>query len=134
MKQYKYLFSPVILFFTLILFLQPVLCQVEASSPTPDAAGAVAGAGCCGSMIFITMLPFIILALNIGLMIYVAKDARARGMEGAVWIILMLVLGVIGFLIYECAKTKGTLVTCKNCRNQRLMGSKSCPHCGDTLD
>jgi hypothetical protein len=75
-------------------------------------------------------LPVIILGINIALMFWMAKDAKSRGMEGAIWIILVLLTGFIGFLIYLFSRPQGNLIQCPNCGNNRLQASVKCPHCG----
>ena len=42
-----------------------------------------------------------IIALNIALLIWVARDAKSRGMDNAViWMILVMLTGIIGLIIY----------------------------------
>ncbi len=50
------------------------------------------------------LIPFIIMivwcVIAIALAIWVYKDAEERGMEGALWLIIVLLLGIIGLIIY----------------------------------
>jgi hypothetical protein len=71
------------------------------------------------------------LAINIGILFWVAKDAKSRGMDGAMWIFLILFTGILGLAIYLFARPQGSLVQCGNCGNNRLEASVKCPHCGD---
>ena len=73
-----------------------------------------------------------ILALNIALLVWVARDAKARGLDNSVlWMILVMITGPIGFVIYLFSRPKGELVACASCGNRRLAASARCPHCGN---
>ena len=94
-----------------------------------DAAGAACGTLLCGSFVFI---PLVILALNIALLVWVARDAKSRGMDSAViWMVLVMFTSVIGLVIYIFARPQGNLIQCPHCHNQRLQASAKCPHCGN---
>ncbi len=94
-----------------------------------DAAGAACGTALCGSLIFI---PILILVLNIALLVWVARDAKSRGMDSAVvWMILVMFTSVIGLVIYIFSRPQGNLIQCPHCHNQRLQASAKCPHCGN---
>ncbi len=93
---------------------------------TGSAAGALIGGtcGCIGGLIG--------LAIWIFLIIYVYKDAKARGMENAVLLTIVTAFtGLLGFVIYLLMRPKGTLVVCPSCGKKRLAGSVKCPHCGN---
>src|SRR5262245_26438956 len=62
------------------------------------AAGcAVCGAG-MGAMF---LVPILIIALNIALLVWVARDAKARGMDSSIlWMALVFFTSVIGLIIY----------------------------------
>lgn len=72
-----------------------------------------------------------LIALNVALLVWVAKDAKNRGMDNSVvWMILVLVTGLLGLIIYVLSRPKGELVECENCANKKLEYAKTCPHCG----
>src|SRR5262249_21233074 len=98
-----------------------------------DDAGACAGCGMCGgSMVVIVLIPVVIFALNIALLVWVARDAKARGMDSAVlWMALVMFTGLVGLLIYVLSRPQGNVVPCPNCGNNRLQASAKCPHCGN---
>ena len=98
-----------------------------------DAAGGCAACGACGMGIGVLVFLFLaILALNIALLVWVARDAKARGLDNSVlWMILVMVTGPIGFVIYLFSRPKGELVACPSCGNKRLAASARCPHCGN---
>jgi hypothetical protein len=114
--------------------LRVLLCVAVVSLATgafarqDDPAAAAAGCAVCSTFLFI---PIIILVLNIVLLVWVARDAKARGMDGAIlWMVLVAVTSVIGLVIYLFARPQGNLVPCPNCQNKRLQASVKCPHCG----
>lgn len=113
------LFSALALFFPVAGF-----AQIGPSS----AASGLAGCGCCGTFIFI---PIVALAISIALLVWVARDAKARGMDSPVlWMLVVFFLNLIGLVIYLLSRPQGNLIPCPNCGNQRLQTSVRCPHCG----
>src|SRR5216684_4503607 len=99
-----------------------------ALAQSSDAASQVAGCAMCSTFLAI---PIIIFVLNIALLVWVARDAKARGMDSAVlWMILVMFTSVIGLLIYIFSRPQGNLIRCPNCGNNRLQASVKCPHCG----
>ncbi len=100
-----------------------------AQSEMEDAAALGACATCSGVML---LIPIAILALNIYLLIWVAKDAKARGLDNAVvWMVVVMVFSLLGLVIYLSSRPKGELVACANCGNKRLQLSAKCPSCGN---
>ncbi len=78
------------------------------------------------------IVPLVIIALNIALLVWVARDAKSRGMDSSVlWMILVMVTSVVGLIIYLLARPQGNLVRCASCGNERLQASARCPHCGN---
>jgi hypothetical protein len=104
----------------------PATCFAEYNLADPT--GGAAACGCCGTFIFI---PIAFLALSIAMLVWVARDAKARGMDSAVlWMLLVFFLNLIGLVIYLLSRPQGNLIPCPNCGNQRLEASVKCPHCG----
>src|SRR5262249_6929635 len=94
-----------------------------------DAAGGLAACGCMG---FFGIIAIGIIALNIALLVWVARDAKNRGMDSPVlWLILVLFNGIIGLIIYILSRPQGNLIPCPHCQNKRLQVSAKCPHCGN---
>ena len=94
-----------------------------------DAAGGLAACGCMG---FVGFFIIAIIALNIALLVWVARDAKNRSMDSPVlWMILVIFTGIIGFVIYLLTRPKGDLVVCPHCGNKRMQVSAKCPHCGN---
>jgi Phospholipase_D-nuclease N-terminal len=95
-----------------------------------DAAGGLAACGCLGFAGFIIVA---IIALNIALLVWVARDAKNRGMDSAIlWMVLVMVTGIIGLVIYLFTRPQGNLVPCPHCGNKRMQVSAKCPHCGNS--
>ena len=95
----------------------------------PDANPFVA----CGCLGFFGVIIVGIIALNIALLIWVARDAKSRGMDNAViWMILVMLTGIIGLIIYLFTRPPGNLMPCPHCQNKRLQVSSKCPHCGNS--
>ena len=107
-----------------------LLAQYDGSG---DAAGGCAACGACGAGIGVIIFVLLaILAINIALLVWVARDAKARGLDNSVlWMILVMVTGPIGLIIYIYSRPKGLLVPCVSCGNKRLEASAKCPHCGN---
>jgi uncharacterized membrane protein len=98
-------------FFTPFLLLLPaVVVFAQDITPTPEEVGtpsaaAAAGLAACGMGML--LIPLIFLAINIALMIWVGKDAKARGMDNHVlWMVLTFFLGILGWIIYLLVRPK----------------------------
>ena len=92
-----------------------------------EACAACAGIG--GFFVFIVVAA---IAINIALLVWVARDAKARGMDSSVlWMVLVMFTGLIGLLIYLFSRPQGNIVQCAHCGNKRLQASAICPHCGN---
>ncbi len=116
----------------LLILWGPVLAQ-RAGQRAGEEAGACAGCGICGgSVVVLVLIPIAIFALNIALLVWVARDAKARGMDSAVlWMVLVMFTSVIGLVIYVLSRPQGNIVRCSSCGNNRLQASAKCPHCGN---
>jgi uncharacterized membrane protein YhaH (DUF805 family) len=115
--------------------LRPVLALLLVSFPawaqqrrSNEDAAAAAGCALCSTLL---LVPVAIFALNIALLVWVARDAKSRGMDSAViWMLLVMFTSVVGLGIYIFSRPQGELMQCVNCRNQRMQASTKCPHCG----
>ena len=108
----------------LVLCTLPLVAQNE-TTPGEAAAGIAAMGGC---MVFV----LIMLAIQIFIMIWVYKDAKARGMDNAVlWLVIVLITGLIGLVIYLFVRPKGETMPCPSCGKKRMTGLPRCPNCGN---
>ena len=113
----------------LILSSPALLFAQEGEDIARTAAGAGGCLACGGFFMFIILG---IIALNIALLVWVYRDAKNRGMDNAVvWLIVVLLVGPIGAIIYLLARTQGNLVQCSHCQGKRMEVSATCPHCGN---
>jgi uncharacterized membrane protein YhaH (DUF805 family) len=101
----------------------PSLLSAQGSRDNPLACAA------CGSLLFI---PLAVLVLDIALLVWVARDAKSRGMDNSVlWMVLVMFTSLLGLIIYLLSRPQGALVECPHCHNKRLQASARCPHCGN---
>jgi uncharacterized membrane protein YhaH (DUF805 family) len=113
----------------LLLFLFLAQAQSHTPSDTETAAGA-AGCLACGGFSLILFIGLIV--FNIALLVWVARDAKSRGMDSAVlWMLLVFFTSFLGLIIYLLARPQGQMKTCPHCGNKRLAASAKCPHCGN---
>jgi len=95
--------------------------------------GREVGEGCAkggAACIIFLLFGLVGLAVTIFILVWVYKDAKARGDQNAViWIILIIVASWIGLIIYLVVRPKGDLVPCGNCHNKKLATLTRCPHC-----
>ncbi len=47
------------------------------------------------------------------------------------WLIVVILTGLIGLIVYLFARPQGNLVPCTHCQKKRLQASAKCPHCGN---
>jgi len=105
---------------------------VAKRSPGPSDAAGLAGCGACASCAIIIPVAIIaIIVLHIALLVWVARDAKARGMDGGVWMFVVFFTGLIGLLVFVFSRPQGNLIPCVKCSNKRLQVSAVCPHCGN---
>lgn len=116
-----------------LLFLSIASNSMARAGQPSDADGAAACATCAGCGGVMLLIPVAILVLNIALLVWVARDAKARGMDSSVlWMILVIFTSLIGLIIYLFSRPQGNLVRCAHCGNNRLQASAKCPHCSNS--
>ena len=126
--------------FAKLSYLSPVFAgtawaQHQSSSQPSDAEACAACGSCMGGVGIMALMPIIVvvvaIALNIALLVWVARDAKARGMDSSVlWMALVMFTGLIGLVIYLFSRPQGNLVPCQHCGNKRLQASAQCSNCG----
>jgi len=91
---------------------------------------------------FMPILPFSFLMLIwIFVVIWIYRDAQRRGMNGALWALLVFFGNLIGLLIYLIVRSDRPLLiaenrptlTCPSCRKIVAQNYIYCPHCGKSL-
>ena len=107
----------------------------------PDDAAPWAALGLfTGALCIIPILMFIIWVI---LAVWVYKDAEKRGSSGALWLIIVIITGIIGLIIWLVVrppiggkKTEDTTSTggddrrCPNCGRVIPLDANVCPYCG----
>jgi cytochrome bd-type quinol oxidase subunit 2 len=110
---------------TAVLVLLAFLTAFAQHGTDDDAAACAA----CGGLVVVFAVIFIV---NIAILVWVARDAKARGMSSPVgWLILIFFTGVLGLIIFILSRPKGPLAPCPHCGNKRLQAMVKCPHCGN---
>ncbi len=86
--------------------------------------------GCFVCSTFIAIPIIVILLINIALLVWVARDAKIRGMDNPViWMLLVFFTSFIGLIVYLLVRTQGYIIICENCNNKKLEILSKCPHC-----
>ncbi len=117
------------LLLTSALLLGVLISGTALAQGSSDEEACAACAGLAGFLFFLVLAA---IAINIALLVWVARDAKARGMDSAVlWMILVMVTGLLGLVIYLLSRPQGNVVQCPQCGNKRLQASAKCPHCGN---
>jgi hypothetical protein len=78
---------------------------------------------------FLAVAGLLAIVTDVLILVWVVKDARARGADGAAWLIVILLAHVVGLVVYLASRPAGPLVRCPNCGNKRLDYLRSCPTC-----
>ncbi|MEI6286455.1 MAG: hypothetical protein WCP79_08135 [Bacillota bacterium] len=85
--------------------------------------------GCMEITYFLGVVLIVAIIVNLSLVIWVAKDAKARGCGVVGWVIAFLLFGLIALIIYKCSRPSGNLVKCFNCGKKKLNSMRICPYC-----
>jgi hypothetical protein len=94
---------------------------------TGTEAGLFAAAGCW----IVIAVALASTVLQILLLVWVHKDAKARGMDTPLlWVVVTFFFSLIAVVVYLIVRPAGDKVPCGNCRNPRLAMLTRCPHCG----
>jgi len=98
-----------------------------------------AAAGIFGIMCIVPIIWFIIAIL---IAIWVYKDAEKRGSSGVLWLIIVILTGIIGLIIWLVIrppiggekKTAASDRRCPNCGRGIPMDARTCPYCGKNFE
>jgi predicted nucleic acid-binding Zn ribbon protein len=98
----------------------------------PSDAGAFMGVAIATCAIF-TLIWFVIWIL---VAIWVYKDAEKHGKNGVLWLIIVILLGIIGLIIYLVVRGEKTAPTrhCPNCGRAIPEDARICPYCSKKFD
>ena len=103
-----------------------------------------AAAGLFGLSLVCCIVPVIWFIIAIALAIWVYKDAEKRGSSGALWLIIFLLTGFIGLIIWliirppiggdKSKKGGGGDRMCPNCGRSIPMDARACPYCAKKFE
>jgi cytochrome bd-type quinol oxidase subunit 2 len=111
--------------FLLLMLALPLLAQTDAESEAAGAAALAAGGISC-------VIGLVALVVWILIVVWVYRDAKARGMDNAVlWLVIVLITGLLGLIIYLVIRPKGEMGVCPSCGKKRMAGLARCPTCGN---
>ncbi|MFM9903447.1 MAG: PLDc N-terminal domain-containing protein [Pyrinomonadaceae bacterium] len=115
--------------FCVMMLVVPGITLAQRRNDGDPAAGCAA----CGFGFVVIIVAIIaVIALNIALLVWVARDAKARGLDSSIlWMVLVLFTGLLGLIIYIFSRPQGDLGVCPHCGNKRLQSSAKCPTCGN---
>ena len=98
----------------------------------PADAGAMFGLGLaiCAIVGIIWFIVWILVA------IWVYKDAEKRGKSGVLWLIIVIILGLIGLIIWLVVRGEKPASTrhCPNCGREIPEDARICPYCNKKFD
>jgi len=94
-----------------------------------------------GLGILCLVLPIIWFIIGILIAIWVYKDAEKRGSSGVLWLIIVILIGIVGLIIWLVirppiggGKPAGSDRKCPNCGRAIPMDARTCPYCGKKFE
>ena len=89
----------------ILAFAEPVLAQAPGGR-NPNQAGNDAGAAAAGigALVCVGVSILIGLGIKIWIILFIIKDAKRRGMDPTVWVILEIFVGLVGLIVYLCVR------------------------------
>ncbi len=92
-----------------------------------------------GAICIVPVIIWFVIAILICVWVY--RDAESRGMSGVLWLLIVLITGIIGLIIYLIVRKEKPTgpapapVTriCPQCGRVIPPEVKFCPHCGKEL-
>jgi uncharacterized membrane protein (UPF0182 family) len=87
---------------------------------------------------FIIFLIAVFFAIGIFLCVWVYRDAKSRGMDGTIWLIIVLIGNILGLIVYLIVRADRTreampkegIKYCVHCGQQISQDAKYCKNCG----
>lgn len=119
-------------FLTIVL---ATTCAAQEEYPwgySNEEAGAFMGFALvtCG----IVVLAWFVIWILVGIWVY--KDAEKRGKSGALWLIIVILLGIIGIIIWLVVRGEKSSSSrhCPNCGREIPQDARSCPYCNKKFE
>ena len=89
---------------------------------------------------WILLIPLILFVIGIMICLWVYRDAESRGMNGALWVIIVIFTNIIGLIIYLIVRESKLTAPpqritqiCPQCGYVLYEEANFCPHCGKSL-
>jgi len=83
---------------------------------------------------FVLVIVIFWLVITVLLCVWVYRDAESRGMNGALWLIIVFIAGILGLIVYLIVREEkhAAPVTrvCLKCGRLVPAEAKFCPYCG----
>jgi membrane protease YdiL (CAAX protease family) len=131
MKRIKFLTTILLILLVLLINI------VTIATAQYDSYSSFTLAGACFFLIIIWFIIFLLIS------IWVYKDAERRGKSGALWLIIVILLGLIGIIIWlivrppikrEEKKVEDDRRRCPNCGRIIPFDAKFCPYCNKKFE
>ncbi|WP_434510431.1 zinc ribbon domain-containing protein [Desulfitobacterium sp. AusDCA] len=103
---------------------QSKVLMIRTATPIPYAERLIEATG--------ALLGLIIVIYWIGLALWVYKDARSKGLNAALWGLLILMTNLVGFIVYLIYKQNN--LTCYKCGALQSRFNSFCSHCGTEIN
>jgi heme/copper-type cytochrome/quinol oxidase subunit 2 len=82
--------------------------------------------------------------INVLLCVWIYRDAESRGMNGALWLIIVFISGIIGLIVYLIVRGEKTrrpspytapspVRKCPYCGREIDVSANFCPYCGNKV-
>ena len=129
----------VTIFLVGLLFMTAMSALVSAADENPwDFSSDPAAAGAFMGMAMVTCLVFALIWLVVWILvaIWVYKDAEKRGKSGVLWLIIVILLGLIGLIIWLVVRGEKSKPSrkCPNCGRDIPEDARSCPYCNKKFE
>jgi hypothetical protein len=94
---------------------------------------------------FLSIFAFLIFGLVVAILlcVWVYRDAESRRMNGGLWLIIVLISGPVGLIVYLIVRgetrtrafpaTSGQTRFCSACGRELAVNTNFCPHCGKAV-
>jgi Na+/H+-dicarboxylate symporter len=136
---------PIILLASMLMVILLSFAAQAQDNPWDYSYSDEAAAGLFGLGLVCCIVPVIWFVICIMLAIWVYKDAEKRGSSGALWLIIFLITGFIGLIIWLIVRppiggdpSKGKATDgdrrCPNCGRNIPMDARACPYCAKKFE
>jgi len=82
-----------------------LFAQVGPQNQRRNQADADAAAAAAGGVMCVVLVGLVIgVALKVLIIVFIVTDARKRGMDPTLWVLLEIFVGIIGLIVYLCVR------------------------------